>query len=110
MIVTEFQHYSLDLWTVEKPINRLLSLLDETGMINEIQRRAKRELQGINNTMVIHQPAMIYAAVKMDELYFIFVVSAVGLTLSFVIFIIEHAIALIWRMQFIQRTKKFNNF
>lgn len=77
-------------------------------MIDEIIRRVSRQLKGVNHTMEIQHPKMSYAPVKIDELVFMFVVAAVGIALSCIIFIFELLSNVNWRKLFNQLTKKYS--
>lgn len=77
------------MWPLADPVNRLVSRLVETGMIDEFQRRARRQIQGVNYAMKMREPALRYAPVGMDELYFIFSVGAFGLGLGCLAFVGE---------------------
>lgn len=81
------------------------------GMIEEFKRKAIRQFQGTNHLMQVHEPAMIYALVDLDQLYFIFIVGAIGLCLGCVIFVGEMLSAVkLRRMVFgIRELSMYNN-
>lgn len=97
--VSEYQKYSVDMWPIEEPLNRLISRLVDTGMMAEFQRRSSRQILGVNYSMETRQPRLYYAPVGMDELYFIFIIELVGMTLGFLIFIAEVLMSVDWRYQ-----------
>lgn len=59
-------------------------------MIAEFERRSERTLLGEIVSMHQRPPKMIYDSVKLNELYFIFIVVFCGLTLSFLVFVLEN--------------------
>lgn len=95
-IVTLHERFSLNFWPIEHPINRLMSRLVETGMVEEIKRRSSRQIKGVAHTMVERVPPLSYADVTLHDVYFIFIVGAIGLALGCVVFVGELLMTVDW--------------